>query len=81
MYYSCMDERLLSKPLDVHHLSEHEEVKKVINQILAEMKDSGALGRSSVVKIRKHLKVVVLDLYLTYSSESPSLCCLLPPRR
>ena len=64
-----MDERLLSKPLDVHHLSEHKEVKKVINQILAEMKDSGALGRSPVVKIRKHLKVVVLDLYLTYSSD------------
>ena len=35
-----MDERLLSKPLNVHLLSEHEEVKKVINQILAEMKDS-----------------------------------------
>ena len=64
-----MDERAYSRPIDVHRLSEYPEVQKVISFLLNELKDSSLLGKSPGKKILKHLKAVVLDLYVAYSSD------------
>ena len=56
-----MDERLYSRPLDVHRLSDYPEVQRMITYLFDEMKSSGLIGKSPRKKILKHLKVVVLD--------------------
>ena len=61
-----MDERLYSRPLDVHRISEYPEVQRMITYLFDEMKSSGLIGKSPKDKILKHLKVVVLDLYVAY---------------
>jgi hypothetical protein len=64
-----LDGRLYSRPLDVHRISEYPEVKKVINFLLSELNISGLIKNSPRAKILKHLKVVVLDLYIAYLSD------------
>jgi len=64
-----MDERLYSRPLDVHRISEYPEVQRMITYLFDEMKSSGLIGKSPKDKIVKHLKVVVLDLYVAYLSD------------
>ena len=64
-----MDERLYSRPLDVHRISEYPEVQRMITYLFDEMKSSGLIGKSPKDKILKHLKVVVLDLYVAYLSD------------
>ena len=61
-----MDDRLYSRPLDVHRISEYPEVQRMITYLFDEMKSSGLIGKSPRKKILKHLKVVVLDLYVAY---------------
>ena len=61
-----MDERLYSRPLDVHRISDYPEVQRMITYLFDEMKSSGLIGKSPKVKMLKHLKVVVLDLYVAY---------------
>ena len=61
-----MDERGYSRPLDVHRISEYPEVQRMINSLFEEMKSAGLIGKSPRKKILKHLKVVVLDLYIAY---------------
>ena len=61
-----MDDRGYSRPLDVHRISEHTSVKKIINVVYVELKSSGFIGKSPKNKILKHLKAVVLDLYVGY---------------
>ena len=65
-----MDERLYSRPLDVHRISEYPEVQRMITYLYDEMKSSGLIGKSPKDKVLKHLKVVVLDLYVAI------VCCL-----
>ena len=67
-----MDNRDYSRLLDVHRISEHPEVQEVIQVLYGELKKSGWLGKSSQKKILKHLKAVVLDLYLCYSFDPKS---------
>ena len=64
-----MDERLYSRPLDVHRISDYPEVQRMITYLFDEMKSSGLIGKSPRKKILKHLKVVVLDLYVAYLSD------------
>ena len=64
-----MDERAYSRPIDVHRISEYPEVQRVISFLLTELKDSSLLGKSPGKKILKHLKAVVLDLYIGYLSD------------
>ena len=64
-----MDERAYSRVLDVHRISEYPEVQRVIHHLLTSLKESSFLGKSPKKKILKHLKVVVLDLYIAYSSD------------
>ena len=61
-----MDERAYSRPIDVHRISEYPEVQRVISFLLTKLKDSSLLGKSPGKKILKHLKAVVLDLYIGY---------------
>ena len=61
-----MDERLYSRSLDVHRISEYPEVQRMISHLFDDMKSSGLIGKSLRKKILKHLKVVVLDLYVAY---------------
>ena len=64
-----MDNRDYSRPLDVHRISEHPEVQEIIEVLYGELKKFGYLGKSSQKKIFKHLKAVVLDLYIGYCSD------------
>jgi len=64
-----LDGRLYSRPLDVHRISEFPEVKKVINILLSGLNLSGLIKNSPRAKILKHLRVVVLDLYIAYLSD------------
>ena len=64
-----MDERLYSRPLDVHRISDYPEVQRMITYLFDEMKSSDLIGKSPRKKILKHLKVVVLDLYVAYLSD------------
>jgi hypothetical protein len=41
-----MDERLYSRPLDVHRISEYPEVQRMIAYLFDEMKSSGLIGKS-----------------------------------
>jgi hypothetical protein len=61
-----MDERQYSRALDVHRISEYPEVQKVINSLLSELNDSDLIKNSPRKRILKHLKVVILDLYVAY---------------
>jgi hypothetical protein len=61
-----VDDRLYSRPLDVHRISEYPEVQRIITYLFDEMKSSGLIGKSPKDQILKHLKVVVLDLYVAY---------------
>ena len=61
-----MDERLYSRPLDVHRISKYPEVQNVINSLLSELNDSDLIKNSPRKRILKHLKVVILDLYVAY---------------
>ena len=67
-----MDNKDYSRPLDVHRISEHPAVQDVIQVLYGELKVSGYLGKSSQKKILKHLKAVVLDLYLRYQFDPVS---------
>ena len=64
-----MDERQYSRPLDVHRISEHPKVQQVIQVLFGELKSNDHLGKSPKKKILKHLKAVVLDLYVAYLSD------------
>ena len=64
-----MEIRDYSRPLDVHRISEYPEVQEVIEVLFGELKSKGHIGKSPKKKILKHLKAVVLDLYVGYSSE------------
>ena len=64
-----MDERAYSRPIDVRRISEYPEVQRVISFLVTELKDSSLLGKSPGKKILKHLKAVVLDLYIGYLSD------------
>ena len=46
-----MDERLYSRPLDVHRISEYPEVQRMITYLFDEMKSSGLIGKSPRNKI------------------------------
>jgi len=61
-----VDDRLYSRPLDVHRISEYPEVQRIITYLFDEMKSSGLIGKSPKDQFLKHLKVVVLDLYVAY---------------
>jgi hypothetical protein len=61
-----VDERFYSRPLDVHRLSEYPEVQAVMSHLFGEMKCLNLIGKSPRAKVLKHLKVVVLDLYIAY---------------
>ncbi len=61
-----MDERFYSRPLDVHRLSEYPEVQAVMSHLFDDMKSLNLIGKSPRAKVLKHLKVVVLDLYIAY---------------
>lgn len=61
-----MDERLYSRPLDFHRISEYPEVQRMITYLFDETKSSGLIGKSPRKRMLKYLKVVVLDLYVAY---------------
>ena len=61
-----MDNLQNSRPIDVHRISEFPEVQRVISYLLSELSDAGLIKNSPRKKILKHLKVVVLDLYICY---------------
>jgi len=64
-----MDEREYSRPLDVHRISEHTSVNKIINVVYGELKSSHHVKKSPKKRFLKHLKAVVLDLYVGYLSD------------
>ena len=61
-----MDNLQYSRPIDVHRISEYPEVHKVISFLLSLLKEGGLIKGSPRDKVLRHLKVVVLDLYLAY---------------
>jgi len=61
-----MDNLQYSRPIDVHRISEYPEVQNVISYLLSLLKEEGLIKNSPVKGILKHLKVVVLDLYVAY---------------
>ena len=64
-----MDKRLYSRPIDVNRLSEYPEVQKVISTLFDRLERSDLLRGSPKKGILKHLKAVVLDLYIAYDSD------------
>ena len=64
-----MDEREYSRPLDVHRISERTSVNKIINVVYGELKSSHHVKKSPKKRFLKHLKAVVLDLYVGYLSD------------
>ncbi len=68
---TCADQEGFKKPdllnsrlLDVHRWSDFPEVKSAVDHISREVEDLGMVGRGvSKDKLRRHLRVVVLDLY------------------
>ena len=65
-----MDERGYSRSLDVHKISEYPEVQRVISKIYELLSEADLLKRvSKESKIKKHLKVVVLDLFVGYMGD------------
>ena len=61
-----MDNLQYSRPIDVHRISEYPEVQKVISYLLSLLKEAGLIKGSPRDKVLRHLKVVVLDLYVAY---------------
>ena len=61
-----MDNLQYSRPIDVHRISEHPDVQRVISYLLSELKEAGLIKGSPRDKVLRHLKVVVLDLYVAY---------------
>ena len=61
-----MDNLQYSRPIDVHRISEYPEVQKVISFLLSLLKEGGLIKGSPRDKALRHLKVVVLDLYIAY---------------
>ena len=61
-----MDNLQYSRPIDVHRISEYPEVQKVISFLLSLLKEAGLIKGSPRDKVLRHLKVVVLDLYVSY---------------
>ena len=53
-----------SRLLDVHHISQYPEVSNFISIIFSELDAGGYLKRAPKRKALKHLKVIVLDLYV-----------------
>lgn len=64
-----MDKKLYSRPIDVNRLSEYPEVQKVISTLFERLESSDLLRGSPKKGILKHLKAVVLDLYIAYDSD------------
>ena len=61
-----MDNLQYSRSIDVHRISEYLEVQKVISYLLSLLKEEGLIKNSPIKGILKHLKVVILDLYIAY---------------
>ena len=61
-----MDNLQYSRPIDVHRISKYPEVQKVISYLLSLLKEAGLIKGSPRDKVLRHLKVVVLDLYVSY---------------
>ena len=61
-----MDNLQYSRPIDVHRISEYPEVQNVISYLLSLLKEAGLIKGSPRDKVLRHLKVVVLDLYIAY---------------
>jgi hypothetical protein len=61
-----MDNLQYSRLIDVHRISEYPEVQKVISFLLSQLKEEGLIKGSPRDKVLRHLKVVVLDLYIAY---------------
>ncbi len=61
-----MDNLQYSRPIDVHRISDYPEVQRMISYLLSELKDAGLIKGSPRDKVLRHLKVVVLDLYVAY---------------
>ena len=59
-----MDNLQYSRLIDVHRISEHPDVQRVISYLLSELKEAGLIKGSPRDKVLRHLKVVVLDLYV-----------------
>jgi len=59
-----MDNLQYSRPIDVHRISDYPEVQRMISYLLSELKDAGLIKGSPRDKVLRHLKVVVLDLYV-----------------
>ena len=55
-----------SRPLDVHRWSDHPEVNAFVNQIYEEYIHQS--GTNTNIR-KKHLKVVLLDLYVAWSDD------------
>jgi hypothetical protein len=61
-----MDNLQYSRPIDVHRMSEYPEVQRVITFLLSHLKEAVLIKGSPRDKVLRHLKVVVLDLYIAY---------------
>ena len=59
-----MDNLQYSRSIDVHRISEYPEVQNVISYLLSLLKEEGLIKNSPITGILKHLKVVILDLYI-----------------
>ena len=59
-----MDNLQYSRPIDVHRISAYPEVQNVISYLLSLLKEEGLIKNSPRKGIPKHLKVLVLDLYM-----------------
>ena len=63
------DELDNSRPLDVHKWSEYPEVNQAVNHIYSEFVALDKIKDDDDEKFKKHLKVVILDLYVCYLSD------------
>ena len=61
-----MDNLQYSRLIDVHRISDYPEVQRMISYLLSLLKEAGLIKGSPREKVLRHLKVVVLDLYVTY---------------
>ena len=55
-----------SRPLDVHLTSNHPEIKELVEEIFNEYFDPSS---SNINIVKKHLKVVLLDLYVAWNKD------------
>jgi len=61
-----MDNLQYSRLIDVHRISDYPEVPRMISYLLSLLKEAGLIKGSPRDKVLRHLKVVVLDLYVAY---------------